>query len=920
MAVLSAGPDGPPSELTSFIGRGDLLRTARDRLTASRFLTLTGPPGVGKTRVAAQLLRQERTLGRVALFCDLRTRKTDLDLCMAVGQALEICLGEGLDLEKHVEAVERSLAALGPALIVMDNFEQLSASSAQVLVRWLQRARGARFVVTSRRLLRAVGEAAIEVPPLGLPTHDQDNGAESVCLFEARARDAEPAFVGRGDQCGQIVALVRRLEGIPLAIELAAAQMRRLSPAQLRSQLASSLQLQADHLVESGHRTLRAAIDGSWSLLSEQERSALADLSVFRTPFTFAAAEAVIDRAGSLSSTEASSILEGLRRASLVRMHRDSGEGSEERRWSLFEAIRDYAAERLTDAAADAVHERHAQYYLRWGEQRVAGLTTRAASSARAALVAEVDNLRQAFAHFDGADREGIRDPKSEVARMALVLYEALRRWLPAVAVDVLTRVIQRSDGVACDPTVAARLWIARGASNRELAKYELAAADFEAAEQLLRKRSNLDRTLFAKLDYEVGSLHLELGMHRPAQERLSCALREAIVSRSRHLEGLIRRDLGWAKAEILDPGGFDEYAKAATIFSEAENLAEATAVQVIWCVHRVFFQRGNPIADLERHLSVLRRLRNRWLEGQALNVMAAHRLDEGDSDAALGFCERAIVMAERFHLRRVESAAHAFRGLAFHETGRIDEALLAYERAVHTAAATGNARSEGINRILLAGLLAQQGDPTAAEDAIRNGSCALASIGDTVSLELADLQTAQIDLQRARIAQRKGELSEERLLRDRARGRMIAAQEPRVASGPQLSLAEGSPEARAILRILEREVERDRTLQVREDGGAFRFGAGRWVELPRGPIIRSALAAFAEQRLQSPGGHLSIEALFARCWPGERVVGESGLRRVRQVVKRLRRAGLEEVLLTAEAGYLIDRSVPFRIDSAQRP
>ena len=569
------GPDGLPSELTSFIGREELLRTTRDRLTASRFLTLTGPPGVGKTRVAAQLLRQERNLGRVALFCDLRTRKTDLDLCMAVGQALEICLGEGSDLEKHVEAVGRSLAALGPALIVMDNFEQLSASSGQVLVRWLQRAREARFVVTSRRLLRAVGEAAIEVPPLGLPKHDQDNGAESVCLFEARARDAEPAFVGRGDRCGQIVALVRRLEGIPLAIELAAAQMRRLSPAQLRSQLASSLQLQADHLVESRHRTLRAAVDGSWSLLSEQEQRALADLSVFRTPFTFAAAEAVIDRTGSLSSTEASSILEALRGASLVRVHRDSREGSEERRWSLFEAIRDYAAEHLADAAADVVLERHAQHYLHWGEERVAELTTRAASSARAALVAEVDNLRQAFAHFDSADRGGIRDPISEVARMALVLYEALRRWLPAVAADALTRAIQRSDAVACDPTVTARLRIARGASHRELAKYELAAADFNAAEQLLRKASNLDRTLFAKLDYEVGSLHLELGMHRPAQERLSCALREAIVSRSRDLEGLIRRDLGWAKAEMLDPAGFAEYAKAATIFSEIENVGK---------------------------------------------------------------------------------------------------------------------------------------------------------------------------------------------------------------------------------------------------------------------------------------------------------------------------------------------------------
>ena len=294
---------------------------------------------------------------------------------------------------------------------------------------------------------------------------------------------------------------------------------------------------------------------------------------------------------------------------------------------------------------------------------------------------------------------------------------------------------------------------------------------------------------------------------------------------------------------------------------------------------------------------------------------MGTHCLDRGDPASALEFCERAIALAERFQLRRIESAAYAFRGLALHELEQLDEALLAYERAIHASVATGNRRSEGINRVLLAGLLAQQGDPTGAEEAIREALSALTPIGDTVSLDLAELQRAQLDLRRARFAQRRGQLDAERALRRQVQVRMNVATTPREGSTRETCLAGGSPEARAILRILTKELQRDRTLEIREDGSAFRFGAGPWVELPRGPIIRTALIAFAERRLETPGGYLSVEALFARCWPGELVVGESGLRRVRQVVKRLRRAGLEDALLTADAGYLIDPTVPVQVD-----
>jgi predicted ATPase/transcriptional regulator with XRE-family HTH domain len=387
-----AGRDGAgahhlPEEATSFLGRAGELATVTSLLRRPdvRMVTLTGPGGSGKTRLAV------RAAGR--LLDDFADGVCLVSLAaltdpQVVPSAVAAALGLR-ETEGHSPA-EAVLDHLRPRdlLLVLDNFEQLT-DAAWLLTELLEHCPRLRLLVTSRAVLHLSWEFVLEVPPLRVPDlsrgGDQDYAAlaryEGVALFVERALAADATFAVTGENARAIAEICSRLDGLPLAIELAAARLRVLPPAALLERLSSRLTLLVGGAKDRPTRqqTLRAAIDWSYSLLDEHEQRLFARLGVFAAGCTVAAAEAVCPVAGDLSA----GVLDGV--ASLVdkSLLRRREHGSDrlpagpsepgadpEPHLGMLETIREYALERL--AASDeepVIREQHAAYYLSVAEQ-----------------------------------------------------------------------------------------------------------------------------------------------------------------------------------------------------------------------------------------------------------------------------------------------------------------------------------------------------------------------------------------------------------------------------------------------------------------------------------------------------------------------------------------------------------------------
>jgi predicted ATPase len=290
----------------TFIGRQEEM-TRLDELCAARtpIVTLWGPPGIGKTRLALELCRRVER----GWFCDLAAARDAAD----VREALALRLG----MASPASGLAAALAGLGPGVIVLDNFEQVAASAAETVGAW--KAGGISFVVTTRERLRLSNEVEVEVPPLA--------ERDAALLFQERAGQR-----GRLDEV-RVRELVRRLEGIPLAIELAAARVDVLGLEGVLARVDQPFLLLAHGARDRSphHATLRQAIASSFRLLSPAEKGALACCSLFRGGFSLDAAEAVIVADDGSSVLD---LLQSLRDKSLLR-RRSDGDAV---RFTLFDA------------------------------------------------------------------------------------------------------------------------------------------------------------------------------------------------------------------------------------------------------------------------------------------------------------------------------------------------------------------------------------------------------------------------------------------------------------------------------------------------------------------------------------------------------------------------------------------------------
>ena len=390
------GPTWPlaPAPISSFVGRDRELAEVRSLVRGERLVTLAGPGGCGKTRLALAVAAASE--GLVA-FVDLASVA---DPALVVG-AVAGALGVREDPARPMADVLAAALASQRALLVLDNCEHVIDAVAALAERLLRSSPGMRVLATSRRRLGTTGEVVWTVPPMALPDAGPEAGGqwwncEAVRLFAERAAGVDPGFIVDVDNAEAVVALCRHLDGLPLAIELAAARTSILSVHEIVARLVEPFRLLAatSPAVPARHRTLRGAVEWSYGSLAPDEQRLFARLSVFRGGFDVEAAEAV---AGT-SPCEAAAVLDGVAElvaSSLVARVRP---GRDKARFRILETLRAYAVERLEDhGESTTMARRHARWCA--GVAGTAGRLLRGAGQDRglAVLDREEDNLRAAL-------------------------------------------------------------------------------------------------------------------------------------------------------------------------------------------------------------------------------------------------------------------------------------------------------------------------------------------------------------------------------------------------------------------------------------------------------------------------------------------------------------------------------------------
>ena len=382
--IRSIGRGSLPEELTSFVGRADEVARISRLLGDARLVTLTGPGGTGKTRLSIEVARSiEAEFTDGAWFVPLE-EITDPDL---VPPAIARVMGVKEEATRpQIETLTEALAQRR-ALIVLDNFEQV-VGAARHVNRLLRDAPAPRILCSSREALRISGEQEFPVPPL--------EGQPAVQLFVQRAAQLRPDFAPTDADLATIAQICTAVDGLPLAIELAAARIRLFPLNTLLARLSDRLGALQDTRrdVPDRQRTLRGAIEWSWELLDEVEREVFARLAVFAGGADLAAIEAIIDPGGEVSA-DVIGVLGSLVDKSLV----IAGDGpAGEPRYRMLDSIRAFAAEKLAaDAAAHALRDRHLEYFVGFAEAIEPQLVGARPELAFARTDADHDNLRVAI-------------------------------------------------------------------------------------------------------------------------------------------------------------------------------------------------------------------------------------------------------------------------------------------------------------------------------------------------------------------------------------------------------------------------------------------------------------------------------------------------------------------------------------------
>jgi len=608
---LESRPNNLPVQLTSFIGREREIEELREPLATSHLLTLAGPGGVGKTRLALQLAADALDSYPDGVWLIELSPIQDAE---AVADATATALSLRVNAKEPVTtSIVRELRDKR-SLLIFDSCEHLIVPAAALVTTVLQASPDVHVLATSREALHVSGERVHQISVLDEPS--------AIKLFVARAQDASPRFVMTEQNAPVIADICRRLDGIALAIELAATKIAVLSPQQLLARLNERFRLLAggSRTALPRQQTLRALIDWSYDLLDEHERLVFRRLAVFAGSFSLEAAS-VICADEAVDDWRVFELLATLVSKSLVVVEPDG----EERRYRLLDSMRDYALERLVQAGERAeVTLRHVRYYEALTE-RVENANEDQASW-RKSMEPEVDNLRAALdeAFRAGGDTEaGLRMLTHLPSAALIVTPHESTRWF-VTGVNALR-------GTE-DPKITARLLTL------------FAYAEWYAGVPIPRRLANVERAVAAAK--ESGDIDL-------------------VVSATTRLA-----------STLSDAGRFDE---AEARYREAGASASACSPKTRLALDRSWgindLQRGD-LASARRRFSSVAELEPPYSEGRAGALVNLGEVEfaSGHLDAALDSGRQAKVIYDKLNAPWI-GLVNCNLGAYALGAGRLDEA-----------------------------------------------------------------------------------------------------------------------------------------------------------------------------------------------------------------------------------------------------
>jgi predicted ATPase len=863
-----------PLETTSFVGRAAELDALAAALGSARLVSIVGAPGTGKTRLAQKAA--DRALGTYVMrggvwFADLSGTRTRDEACSVIASSIGVASPDASD---PVTRLGHALAARGPTLVVLDNFEQLSETTAPALASWLARAPELRFLVTSRERVRVPEEHVFELGPF--------TGSSAIELWCARAA----GFVLDESQVELLSDLLRDLDGLPLAIELCAARYPVLGLSELRQRMRDRLELLAHgpRTRDTRQATLRGALDWSYELLSAEERRAFAACGAFVSGFSLDALEAVL-------SQPALRHVQALCDKSLL-----VPQPGLPARFRMYRSILAYAHEKLLELDdAATLLARHAEWLAKTGVVHAERFELHANEESWHWLSTEIDDLIVA------SERALEREGASETALRLVLVSEAVlsRRGPPTLLRALVDRALADPGFESARPGFKARILRAKATHEKNLGyparSLELlgrAESEAEAAGDrglwveivaeaafVEQSQGALERAaeLFSRAETRVeglgdprvrGRVLAGVGLLHHSQGRLDLAhaaydeaMRFSRVARDPWTEASLEKDLGTLR---LQEGRLDEarehYARA--LLFEA-RLGIPTFGAVIAGNLGILEQERGDLTEaracFENALETFRHTGSRLLEGHTLGYLAG--LD-------------------------LECDAHS-------------EASDRYQSAIEVLREVGDRRSEGVFWAARGAAEAIRDREAAAAEAFARAEPLLNEVGDPGLIAALRLHRAQLILSRARTSTDPSESA--RLREDVAIVARAARNE---------NLVEKSDDARFALRILDRELARS-SLVWDDAASTLTLPSGEVVTLEARLQLRRLVVALGDHRMSAPGSVLTEADLLAAGWPGEKMAAAAAQNRVKVALSTLRKLGMRDVIVHQADGWMLDPSLP---------
>ena len=836
------GRDHETQELTKLFDQGH------------RLVTLTGPSGIGKSRLAEEWANDD------AIFVDLTEARTREDIEQEVSEALRTDDSETAAPtggQALVEFIVDQLNQRSDCLVVLDSFEHVTEHAADTVDTWLQRCPKVRVLITSQTRLRLREEAVMELLPLAVPPPNTKDRSPAIDLLVERARQIHRNYeVPALEVLGEIV---RQLDGLPLALELAAPRLVMLGPEVLLTKL-------RERFAAMGGKALGAAVESSWELLGPAERQLLAQCSVFRGGFDLQAAEAIVQLEQGELVLDA---LQTLHDHSLVRANQRG-------RFRLYSAIREFAAAQLSDEERKAVIERHAEYFATLGKRLREDLDSDQGDRNWRTLRAERNNLRAA------ADRT--QQPR--VAAEATLSLGPLMLTSEAAVSDEerLTRSLKKC------PELAAELHLQRGFIRYQTGRVDEAERDLKLAAHGAVKVGRRDVEVRALRTLAHATLHqgnpaaaFELVSEALPKARDSCGSLE--VARTLVASGMIQSHLGrLSEAE-------EAFEEALHTFQRDHALRDEALTQGMLGLLFLNTRRaGEAQLVLAEAEAIQERIGAAFDATFTSSLRAKALLVRGDYQAAIAAYQELEERQARLGALRFQGDTRGNLGLAILLSGGdLAEAERVLVEGQELCRSSSELEGEVLFGALAAGVAARNDSMLTAENRLKNVEEKLDTAGPLTQLA--------VKLQRAHLDPARREELIEHVQKRGDDGRAPADKNANVLLSLRTLLSANRPPAAA--------ARHKSVVFDRNSGRVFVPGAQQPIDLSTRAVLQRVLFALLEAKL-SGQGTLTRDQVADAGWPGEQIAPKTRVNRVHVAIATLRKLGFQDVIASSRGAYSI--------------